>query len=70
MAKDVVIQERQGDDTTRVFLKESFRPVVFLSLWSYICVYVKLVLIGSNTMASPILDLTHLDSNFWGLCLF
>jgi hypothetical protein len=49
----VVIQMRQGDYTASVFLKESFRPVVLL--WSYI-----------NTMAFPILDLTHLDFNFWG----
>jgi hypothetical protein len=64
MAEHVVIQDRQGDYTTRVFLKKSFRPVVFL--WSYICVYVRLVLTGSNTMASPILDLIPLDFNFWG----
>jgi hypothetical protein len=43
---------------------ESFRPVVFL--WSYICIYVRLVLTDSNTMASPILHLTPLDFNFWG----
>jgi hypothetical protein len=36
----VVIQERQGDYTVSVFLKESFRPV--LLLWRYICVYVRL----------------------------
>ncbi|KAJ3616475.1 hypothetical protein MTP99_003082 [Tenebrio molitor] len=35
MAKHVVIQDRQGDHTASVFLKESFRPVVLL--WSYIC---------------------------------
>jgi hypothetical protein len=45
-------------------LKESFRPVVLL--WSYICIYVRLVLTDSNTMASPILHLTPLDFNFWG----
>jgi hypothetical protein len=32
----------------------------------YICIYVRLVLIDSNTMASPILHLTPLDFNFWG----
>jgi hypothetical protein len=61
MAKHVVIQDRQGDHTASVFLKESFRPVVLL--WSYICIYVRLVLTDSNTMASPILPL---DFNFWG----
>jgi hypothetical protein len=35
-------------------------------LWSYICIYVRLVLTDSNTMASPILHLTFLDFNFWG----
>jgi hypothetical protein len=64
MAKHVVIQDRQGYHTASVFLKESFRPVVLL--WSYICIYVKLVLTDSNTMASPILHLTPLDFNFWG----
>jgi hypothetical protein len=64
MAKHVVIQDRQGDHTASVFLKESFRPVVLL--WSYICIYVILVLTDSNTMASPILHLTPLDFNFWG----
>ncbi|KAH0814154.1 hypothetical protein GEV33_008637 [Tenebrio molitor] len=49
--------------TTNVFLKESFCPVVLL--WSYICVYVRLVLTGFNMMASPILDLTPLDFNSW-----
>jgi hypothetical protein len=63
MAKHVVIQDRQGDHTASVFLKESFRPVVLL--WSYICIYVRLVLTDSNTMASPILHLTPLDFNFW-----
>jgi hypothetical protein len=62
MAKHVVIQDRQGDHTASVFLKKSFRPVVLL--WSYICIYVRLVLTDSNTMASPILHLTPL--NFWG----
>jgi hypothetical protein len=47
-----------------VFLKESFRLVVLL--WSYICIYVRLVRTDSNTMASPILHLTPLDFNFWG----
>jgi hypothetical protein len=64
MAKHVVIQDRQGYHTASVFLKESFRPVVLL--WSYICVYVRLVLTDFNTMASPILHLTPLDFNFWG----
>jgi hypothetical protein len=64
MAKHVVIQNRQGDHTASVFLKESFRPVVLL--WSYIYIYVRLVLTDSNTMASPILHLTPLDFNFWG----
>jgi hypothetical protein len=64
MAKHVVIQDRQGDHTASVILKESFRPVVLL--WSYICIYVRLVLTDSNTMASPILYLTPLDFNFWG----
>jgi hypothetical protein len=63
MAKHVVIQDRQGDHTASVFLKESFRLVL---LWSYICIYVRLVLTDSNTMASPILHLTPLDFNFWG----
>jgi hypothetical protein len=63
MAKHVVIQDRQGDHTATVFLKESFRLVVLL--WSYICIYVRLVLTDSNTMASPILHLTPLDFNFW-----
>jgi hypothetical protein len=54
----------QGDHTASVFLKESFRPVGLL--WSYICIYVRLVLADSNTMASPILHLTALDFNFWG----
>jgi hypothetical protein len=65
MAKHVVIQDRQGDHTAGVFLKESFRPVVLL--WSYIRIYVRLVLTdsNSNTMASPILHLTPLDFNFW-----
>jgi hypothetical protein len=40
------------------------RPVVLL--WSYICIYVRLVLTDSNTIASPILNLTPLDLNFWG----
>jgi hypothetical protein len=68
MAKHVVIQERQGDYTASVFLKESFRPVVctFGVEWSYICIYVRLVLTDSNTMAFPILHLTHLNFNFWG----
>jgi hypothetical protein len=60
----VVIQDRQGDHTASVFLKESFCPVVLL--WSYICIYVRLVLTDSNTMASPILHLTPLYFNFWG----
>ncbi|KAJ3634568.1 hypothetical protein MTP99_007519 [Tenebrio molitor] len=68
MAKHVVIQDRQGEHTASGFLKESFRPVVLL--WSYICIYVRLVLTtvltDSNTMASPILHLTPLDFNFWG----
>jgi hypothetical protein len=64
MAKHVVIQDRQGDHTVSVFLKEFFRPVVLL--WSYISIYVRLVLTDSNTMASPILHLTPLDLNFWG----
>jgi hypothetical protein len=58
MAKHVVIQDRQGDYTASVF-----RFVVLL--WSYICIYVRLVLTDSNTMASPILHLTPLDFNFW-----
>ncbi|KAJ3626640.1 hypothetical protein MTP99_017120 [Tenebrio molitor] len=37
MATHVVIQDRQGDHTASVFLKESFRPVVLL--WNYICIY-------------------------------
>jgi hypothetical protein len=45
MAKHVVIQDRQGDHTASVFLKESFRPVVLL--WSYIRIYVRLVLTDS-----------------------
>jgi hypothetical protein len=64
MAKHVVIQDRQGDHAASVFPKESFRPVVLL--WSYICIYVRLVLTDSNTMASTILHLTPLDFNFWG----
>jgi hypothetical protein len=65
MTKHVVIQDRQGDHTASVFPKESFRPVVLL--WSYICIYVRLVLTDSNTMASTILHLiTPLDFNFWG----
>jgi hypothetical protein len=63
MAKHVVIQDRQGDHTASVFLKESFRSVVLL--WSYICIYVRLVLTDSNTMVSPIFHLTPLDFNFW-----
>jgi hypothetical protein len=63
MAKHVVIQEPQGRDMASVFLKESFRPVVLL--WSYISIYVRLVLTDSNTMAFPILHLTPLDFNFW-----
>ncbi|KAJ3629043.1 hypothetical protein MTP99_013466 [Tenebrio molitor] len=63
MAKHVVIQDRQGDHTASVFLEESFRPLVLL--WSYIRIYVRLVLTDSNTMASPILHLTPLDFNFW-----
>jgi hypothetical protein len=59
----VVIQDRQGEHTASVFLKESFRLVVLL--WSYICIYVRLVLTDSNTMASPIFRLTPLDFNFW-----
>jgi hypothetical protein len=47
-----------------IFLKEFFCPVLFL--WSYICIYVRLVLTDSNTMASLILYLTPLDFNFWG----
>ncbi|KAH0810808.1 hypothetical protein GEV33_011983 [Tenebrio molitor] len=58
-----VAHNRQGDHTASVFLKESFRPVVLL--WSYIRIYVRLVLTDSNTMASPILHLTPLDFNFW-----
>jgi hypothetical protein len=50
--------------TASVFLKESFRSVALL--WSYICVYVRLILTGSNTMAYQILDLTPLDFDFWG----
>jgi hypothetical protein len=38
MAKHVVIQDRQGDHTASVILKESFRPDVLL--WSNICIYV------------------------------
>jgi hypothetical protein len=64
MAKHMVIQDRHGYHTASVFLKESFRLVVLL--WSYICIYVRLVLTDSNTMASPILHLTALDFNFWG----
>jgi hypothetical protein len=64
MAKHVIIQDPQGDHTASVFLKESSRPVVVLLL-SYICIYVRLVLTDSNTMASPILHLTPLDFNFW-----
>jgi hypothetical protein len=64
MAKHVVIQDRQGDHTASVFLKESFRPVILLL--SYISIYVRLVLTDPNTMASPILHLTPLDFNFWG----
>jgi hypothetical protein len=63
MAKHVVIQDRQGDHTVTVFLKEFFRPVVLL--WSYIGIYMMLVLTDSNTMVSPILHLTPLDFNFW-----
>jgi hypothetical protein len=63
MAKHVVIQEPQGDYMASVFLKESFRPVVLL--WSYISIYVRLVLTDSNTMAFSILHLTPLDFNFW-----
>jgi hypothetical protein len=39
MAKHVVIQERQGDYTASVFLKESFRPVVctFVELHLHLC---------------------------------
>ncbi|KAJ3617791.1 hypothetical protein MTP99_006885 [Tenebrio molitor] len=61
MAKHVVIQDRQVDHTASVFLKKSFRPVVLL--WSYICIYVRLVLTGSSTMASPVLHLTARDFN-------
>jgi hypothetical protein len=57
----VVIQDRQGDHTASVFLKESFRLVL---LWHLCGRYV--VLTDSNTMASPILHLTPLDFNFWG----
>jgi hypothetical protein len=64
MAKHVVIQDRHGYHTASVFLKESVRLVVLL--WRYICIYVRLVLTDSNTMASPILHLTPLDFNFWG----
>jgi hypothetical protein len=34
-------------------------------LWSYISIYVRLVLTDSNTMAFPVLHLTPLDFNFW-----
>jgi hypothetical protein len=54
MAKHVVIQDRQGDHTASVILKESS------------VIYVRLVLTDSNRMASPILYLTPLDFNFWG----
>jgi hypothetical protein len=64
MAKHMVIQDQQGDHTASVFLKESFRPVVLL--WSYICIYVRLVRTDTNTMASPILHLIALNFNFWG----
>jgi hypothetical protein len=64
MAKHVVFQDRQGDHTASVFLKESFRLVVLL--WSYICIYVRLILTDSNTMASPIFDLIPLHFNFRG----
>jgi hypothetical protein len=63
MEKHVVIQEPQGDYMASVFLKESSRPVVLL--WSYISIYVRLVLTDSNTMAFPIHHLTPLDFNFW-----
>ncbi|KAH0820527.1 hypothetical protein GEV33_002264 [Tenebrio molitor] len=61
---EFLVHDRHGYHTASVFLKESFRPVVLL--WSYICIYVRLVLTDSNTMASPILHLTPLDFNFWG----
>jgi hypothetical protein len=63
--ENVVIQDRQGYYTASIFLKESFRLVVLL--WSYICIYVGWVRTDSNTMASPILHLTPLDFNIWGL---
>jgi hypothetical protein len=37
----------------------------FMELNPDIYVYVRLVLIRSNTMGSPIFDLTPLDFNFW-----
>jgi hypothetical protein len=49
---------------TRGNSRPARRRVVLL--WSYICIYVRLVLTDSNTMASPILHLTPLDFNFWG----
>jgi hypothetical protein len=57
-------EARGNSRAASVFLKESFRPVVLL--WSYISIYVRLVLTDSNTMAFPILHLTPLDFNFWG----
>jgi hypothetical protein len=41
-------------------------PEGVVLLWSYISIYVRLVLTDSNTMVSPILHLTPLDFNFWG----
>jgi hypothetical protein len=45
---------------------EGVLPRLVVLLWSYICIYVRLVLTDSNTMASPILHLTPLDFNFRG----
>jgi hypothetical protein len=67
MAKHAVIQERQ-----RRLYDERFPEGVlpsrctFVELNPYIYVYVRLVLTRSNTMGSPIFDLTPLDFNFWG----
>jgi hypothetical protein len=60
--ENVVIQDRQGYHTASVFLKE-----LYFCGAKYICIYVRLVRTDSNTMASPILHLTPLDFNFWGL---
>jgi hypothetical protein len=45
--------------TASIFLKESL-PLYFCGA------YVRLVLTGSYTMATPILNLTPLDFNVWG----